>query len=223
MGDLTADQFVAELQRRLTSLDSTTALNAINAAIEQINRATSYTFNTNSASTILSVTASGGFAATAAVPANSDLGKEIAVFNANGTPVRRVSPSEFWMSQNYNIPVQSPVQYDCYTFAGPSVGGSMMFVPNASGNVTVFSTFQSTAISGAANSALPRDFDRLIVDLAEAEERRIYDIGDWATLYARAKEDLKLLADAYKTMTNEPAGVTESANKVEEEQKLGRA
>lgn len=161
-------------------------------------------------------------------PSDMDPGKAKLVLNSDGSPVQHVPLSEFWASFNYESTVESGA-YDTYSIITDNTSNppshTFVFFPAPSGSVTLYyhRILQDLTLGGTL-TMFPRDFDDLIVDLAEAEERRIYDIGDtWQLLLARAQDQIKVLIDGYRSMTGQPAMVTESAAKIQESTQTGRA
>lgn len=215
MGDLTAAQMVTELQRRVTQISSTDALAAIQRAIRWSNRQGSFTFQLSDP-TSWNVTSTGIFA----IPVTMDVGKAHVLINANGTPIRKVGIQDIWVSGNYNL--AADVAFDVYTVTQ----ASFLFYPTQSTTKAVVAVFhlKTVDISGSAKANLPRDFDDLIIDLAEAEERRVYDVGDtWSTMLARSQDQIKALLDGYRSTTMEPMPTSEAAIVTSEKTQIGRA
>lgn len=217
MGALTAAQMLTELQRRITQLNATDGAAAINRAVRWINRQGSFTFQV-SAPTTLAITVATGLATT---PATMDVGKAHVIYNPNGTPIRRVGVQDVWQSSNFNVPAGTG--WDCYTITGANL---VFFPAGASQPTPVNIIFHAitTDISGAQVANTPKDFDDLIIDLAEAEERRVYDVGeDWAQLLARSQDQAKVMLDGYRSTTMEAMTGTEAKLATEEKLSTGRS
>lgn len=215
MGDLTATQLTTELQRRVSQVSSTDALAAVQRAIRWINRQGSYTFQLNSFQT-WNVTSSAVYT----IPTDMDTGKAHTLLNPSGLPVRKVGVQDSWISGNYNLPADKG--FDCYIITKVS----FLFFPAQTATTAVAALYhlRTVDISGSTTSNLPRDFDDLIVDLAEAEERRVSDVGDtWPQILARCQDQIKTLLDGYRSVSQEPMPTTEAAGVVVEKTQIGRA
>jgi hypothetical protein len=210
VGAKTHTQLVTELQRRVTQISSTDAGEAINRALRWINRQGSYTFQVKDPTT-LSVTASTGVATT---PADMDVGKGHVVYGTNGLPVRKVGIQDVTESLNFNV--VSTIGWDCYIITQTK----MVFFPAATGqpaSVNIVYHLTTTDITGSGVSNLPKDFDDLIIDLAEAEERRIYDVGEiWPQMLARAQDQIRVLLDGYRSTSLQPMMATEAQQAIQE-------
>lgn len=232
MGLKSGQQLVDELTRRLTNLDRTTALEALNRAQKWCVRQGSFQFMMT---TVPYTFSSGGgileqvgqMAAKAQISLPMDPGKAKMVFNLDGTPIRHVPFDEFWQSVNYNIPTGT--MYDTYTvktqFYSNAPVHTFYFLPNVDGDAVIYyhSILGEIADGGGSYSELPNDFDDLLVDLAEAEERRIYDIGDsWQLLLQRSQEQIKLLLDGYRSSTQQETNLSDATVKAQETAQLGR-
>lgn len=215
MGDLTATQMVTELQRRITQLSAPDALAAVNRAIRWINRQGSFTFQLNTPQS-WSVTSTAVYN----IPSDMDIGKAHLLLNPNGTPIRKIGVHDAWVSKNYNIPPDKG--FDTYHLTQTTVN----FGPAQSGTTTVTAHYhlKTANISGSTAANLPRDFDDLIIDLAEAEERRIMDVGEiWPQVLARCQDQIKTMLDGYRSVSMEPMPTTEAAGAVQEKTQIGRA
>lgn len=215
MGTKTHAQMVTELQRRVSQLPSADAGEAINRSIRWINRQGSYSFQVADPTTL--VVANNGVTAQ---PATMDVGKAHVIYNPNGHPVRKFGIQDAWMTGNYNT--LAGIGYDSYIITQ----SKLVFYPAINPGLTVTIIYHSitTDISGAQTSNLPRDFDDLIIDLAEAEERRIWDVGDnWPQLLARAVDQIKVLLNGYVSVSLEPMPLTEAQQVTIEKTQVGRA
>lgn len=219
MGAMNVTTMVTELQRRVVQLSSADATAAINRAVRWVNRQGSYTFQVSDPTT-LAVTAATGLATT---PATMDVGKAHMIYNLTGTPVRKIGVQEAWQTLNYNTP--NGVGWDCYTFTGTKI---VFFPAHASQPTSVNIIFHATTtdISGGQFTNLPKEFDDLIIDLAELEERRIYDVGEaahWMTMMARSQDQIKTLLDGYRSVTQQPMTGAEGDLAIQERMNKGRA
>lgn len=214
MGDLTATQMVAEVQRRVTQISPADALASVQRAVRWINRQGSFTFQLVDPEP-WTVTTTGVYA----IPVTMDVGKAHVLMNPSGSPIRRVGVQDIWLAMNYNLP--GDLGFDIYTVTSTS----FLFFPVQTANRVVSATYhkRTVDISGATKANLPRDFDDLIIDLAEAEERRVYDVGDtWSTMLARSQDQIKTLLDGYRSTTMEPMPTSEAALSSQEKQTVGR-
>jgi hypothetical protein len=216
MGAMTAAQMQTELARRVTQLAATDALAAVNRAIRWVNRQGSYTFQV-APPTTLAVPANG----IATTPVTMDVGKAHVIYNTNGIPVSRVGVHDVWRSSNYNTP--TGINYDAYTITGAAI----VFFPAIAGGgtVNIIHHMITTDIAGAQTANTPKDFDDLILDLAEGEERRIYDVGAadlWLQMTARSQDQIKTLLDGYRSVTQNPMMGTEATQAVQEKMTQGR-
>lgn len=231
MGALTGAAMVLEVQRRVPQLSSAQALAALNREIRWIHRQGSFQFEI-AAPAALTVTAAGGglLMATAPLPVAMDVGKAKLIANANGTPIRRISVQDVSELTNFNTPSALNTRYHSYFIQSENstspVVHTAYFLPNFTGSAVIHyhRLSQDIADSGSSFTTLPRDFDDLLLDLAESAERRIFDIGNtWDELYKRSAQDALALLDGYKSMSIQEGGVTESVAQVQQETQTGRA
>lgn len=219
MGSMSFTTMQTELQRRVQQLGATDAGSAINRAIRWTNSLGAYSFQLQTPTT-LAVTSTGNIAA----PADFDPGKPCYCANPNGTPIRFGPPTDVWETQGLNTIVDSGFDR-FYIQVGATTTHTLYFWPVQTGTTTVtFIYHKITAdIAGATTSNLPRDFDDLIIDLAEAEESRIFDKGEvWAGLLQRSQERTKSLLDAYRSERIATGLSSENAAVVQEKTSVGR-
>jgi len=220
MGDITYNGFVAELQRRISGISSANAGAAVNRAIRNINGRGAYTFQLVDKTTVSVATTGLG-----TTPSNLDAGKPIYVeHTATGTPVRRKSVTDLWLGNNYNTNTNSGFEGYLLIVASAPPHQIRVF-PAPTGAPESFSLVYhkiSADISGTTVANLPRDFDDLVVDLAEASEKRIYDVGtDWPTLMQAAEARLSALLDAYRSETIIQGLSSEAQESIAEKTKVG--
>lgn len=218
MGALTLANMNTELLRRLTNLDSTSANAALNRAIRYINRQGSFTFQLSDKTT-LSVTNTGIVNS----PGDLDPGKAMYLENPNGSPIDRIAISDAWTAQNYNT--YADAGFTGYALIVASAAPHQFrFFPTLSTTkvVTLFyHKVVATVSSGVTN--LPSDFDDLVIDLAEAEERRIYDVGSaWPKLMDRSMEQIKALLEGYRTQKTTSGTDTENQVLVQAKTQVGK-
>lgn len=223
MGVLTCTQMQAELARRVTQLPvgaASLSEAAINRAIKEVNSLGSYSFQLATSST-LSVTTTG----VVATPVDFDPGKAHQLIDTvSNQAIRLIPPTDIWASQGYNT--ISDTGYDTYYIqVGSGTAHNFVMFPAQATTHTVAIYYHKITvdITGAGVSNLPRDFDDLIIDLAESEERRIYDVGDaWPQLRERTIKKIETLLDGYRTETIQAGKQSEAAELVTEKTKLGR-
>lgn len=225
---------IDELIRRITNLDRTTALAALNRAQKWCLRQGTFQFQ-QAAPVTLTITAQVApqQAARAVLSQASNLppmdaGKAKMMLNPDGSPVVHVPWSDFWSALNFNLPAS--VMYDAYTVMTTvnqtDVTNTFYFFPNVTGTTQLYYHKMSTELTDSATSfsTLPPDFSDLLVDLAEAEERRIYDVGDtWQLLMQRSQDQIKVLLDGYRSETIQPTSLSDAQAKIQESTQLGRA
>lgn len=219
MGNLTCNEMVTELQRRITQLSFTSATAAVNWAIRWINRQGSYTFQSSGSVPNLSVANGTGLAV---APADMDMGKAHIITDVDtGLTIPKVALQDSTTDDISSIPINIPL------FAYYTVRVNVFhFKPIFSVAKLVQLEYHvlSQDISGATQSQLPRDFDDLIVDLAEARERRIYDVGDqWVQLLAMVQDQIKVMLDGYRSTSMQVEPMAEAALAAQEKSVIGRA
>lgn len=219
MGALTCTQLETELSRRISQLSAADLNAAINRAIRWINSQGSYVFQMTGPLTV--TTDGSGFVA---LNPNVDIGKAKYFENPDGTPINRASTFDPWLSANYNLSTSGVESgFDRYFLRGTDAP-EIRFFPQLASSIQVNYYFhtKTVSISGASLSNLPADFDDVIVDMAEAEERRIYDVGEiWPQMLARSQDRILKLLDGYKSPTMEPTMVSEAAQAVQEKASIG--
>lgn len=231
MGDLTSTQMQTELVRRVSQLSQgagSAALDAINRAIRWINRQGSYTFQLVADGATLTVPIS---PAKVNAPSDLDPGKALLISNVTngaGLPIVKGSITDLWETRNFSggIADDGFDRYLLVASASSAVPSVFHFFPSQSAQADVLVRYHKLTVDladGAVKSNLPRDFDDLVIDMAEAEERRINDIGDtWNQMYARCQDQIKLLLNAYKSETILPGLETEAAELNQEKTQVGR-
>lgn len=225
MGALTSLQMQAELAVRVTQVptgSSSRAEAAINRALRWVNRQGAYTFQL-SAPTALTPTTTAGVTSVA-TPADFDPGKALLLMNASGTAIQKAAITDIDSTQNYNT--ISSTDFDQYYLVAASSGASTIYLyPSIASPVAVTLVYHKVTadITGAQVSNLPRDFDDLLIDFAEAEERRVYDVGDaWPQLMERSQSQAKLLLEAYRSAIEIQGLVSEAVAETGAKTQVGR-
>lgn len=218
MGLKTLAQMNAELTRRITSLSSADANAALNRAVQFINRQGSFSFQLASQTTF-----STDGTTNVNTPNDLDPGKAMYLQNANGSPIQRIPISDAWMTQNYNTYADAGFS-GFILIVAPAAPHQFRLYPSVSAAQTVTLIYHKVVAnitSGVTN--LPQDFDDLVIDLAEAEERRIFDIGNaWPALLSRSMEQIKALLEGYRTQKAEAGTDSENAALVQSQTKVGK-
>ncbi|MGH9845206.1 MAG: hypothetical protein ACREEM_41345 [Blastocatellia bacterium] len=218
MGAMTLLVARTELQRRVTQLSNTDANAAINRAVRWCNRQGSFTFQLSDPTTLTVAAATG----LATIPVTMDTGKAHLFYNTNGVPVRRVGVQDVWQSFNFKLPTDAG--WDIYIITQTTI----VFFPAVAGQPTtvnaIFHRLTTDLVVDGDKNSLPRDFDDLVIDFAEAEERRLWDVGeDWPQILARVQDQIKVLLDGYRSVTIEPMPASEAEHAVTQKLQVGRA
>jgi hypothetical protein len=82
----------------------------------------------------------------------------------------------------------------------------------------------STELTSAANQFFPTPncFDNLLIELAEAETRRIYGIAGWDIVQKRAESAIVSLLDPYRSTKNAAAGMVDQQKQTGERKLMGQ-
>lgn len=228
MGDKNSTQLQGELARRVTGLSTgagSAALEAINRAIRWINRQGSFSFQLVLPAVTITV-ASGG---TGTAPSDFDPGKLFHLNNATnglGLPIRKATLSDIWETRNFSSDFADS-GFDRYLLDVNVSPVQIGLYPSQSGPCDVALTYHKKTVDlpdgFGSFSNLPRDFDDLIVDLAEAEEKRINDVGNtWQLVLARCQDQTKELLNGYRTASLESGPETDAKEVVQQKTATGR-
>lgn len=231
MGDLNYGQMQTELRRRISQLNVEAAGNAINRAIRWINRQGSFSFQLSGAE-LLSVTndglSEGGDEVVSGVrveaPRTMDMGKAHFIrHEGTGLPVKKVGVQDLWMDQGYDFPDSMLNVISSYAIQNRNF--FFRRLPPSTQSLSIQFHKLTTDLGNVGDfSNLPRDFDDLVIDLAEAEERRIYDVGEvWVPLLARCQDQIRVLLDGYRSVSFEPMQGTEAVTSATEKTQTGQA
>lgn len=226
MGAMTSTQMQTELARRVTQVPtgaSSAAEAAINRAIRWINRQGSYTFQLSAPVGLTPASVTTAYSSTP-TPADFDPGKAFLLLGPNGNAIKQAPVSSLNEALNYNT--IGNTDFDTYYLQAAGSGASTLYLfPSITGSpsVTIIYHKVTADVTGSGTSNLPRDFDDLVIDLAEAEEKRIYDVGDaWPQLLARAQDQIRVLLDGYRTQTIETGMDSEAQQVNAEKAQVGR-
>jgi hypothetical protein len=203
-----------ELQRRLVNLDSTRAKAAINRAQRYIASADSLNFFATGGTLVVT-----GGLDIVALPATMDPGRAYVFFDANRKAIKSGGIQDFMRADGYNV--EADKGYDMHFIAARNV--RVRPIQSTDQTLSVLFHIIPTDYSADSDTGLmPVVFEELMIDFAEAAERRIYDIGDWATLWKLSLDRLNQLADGYRTVTQFGMPGKEAAAAIAERTKLGR-
>jgi hypothetical protein len=75
-------------------------------------------------------------------------------------------------------------------------------------------------ISGAQFFPTPNSFDNLMIELAEAEARRIYGLAGWDIIQKRAESAIVNLLDPYRSTKNAASGLVDQQKQTAERQMM---
>lgn len=166
--------------------------------------------------------------------------------------VNSIIPYKPWdesLDQQYAEVVAPPGLFSCWTFytnftvgAGPSFTRSYAYrgklYPSSAKptvttggflfNLAYHSDVSSVEFAATATATAPsyfptpNSFDTLIIELAEAEVRRIYGLAGWEIIQKRAESAVMNLLDSYRSTKNVLAGITDQQKQVGEKQMMAQ-
>ena len=231
MGSQVVSVHVAEIQRRITQISSPDALAAFNKASRWIEGRGSFIFQLSGSVLLTSSSASiidgpGTNFSQADLPLDFDPKKAILVANTSGLPIIPVPINRLWESFGLNNPDDQG--FTTYRITAKNILGEYMILlrPAQSSNVQVGIRYHSKPYTyGLGDTTrLPEELELLAIDLAEAEERRIYSVGDQ---WVKTRDDIRAVIDktldGYRSISEEGMPMEEAVAAVQEQTKLGRA
>ena len=166
--------------------------------------------------------------------------------------VLSIIPYKPWdetLDQQYAEVTAPPGLFSCWTFSTKfTVGAGPAYVPSyryearlyptsASPTVTtgafsfsfayhvdVSSTEYATTATAAAPNFFPtpNSFDNLLIELAEAEAKRIYGLAGWDVIQKRAESAIVNLLDSYRSTKNVLSGLTDQQKQVSEKKMMAQ-
>lgn len=80
----------------------------------------------------------------------------------------------------------------------------------------------STEYTGSSYFPTPNSFDNLLIELAEAEVRRIYGLAGWEIIQKRAESAIMNLLDSYRSTKNVLAGLQDQQKQVSEKKMMAQ-
>ena len=232
-GVTTTTQMVADLQQRIPmNLSSTYCMLRLNQAYQWIEQQGAFVWNILRDSITL-----GALATSCDVPDTMDVGKPwsiypwIDVVPGHEPPICAEIPyvpmDEIANHQIYHLPT-TPTLFSCHTLTNSGGLYKFRFAPSAAADVTpvpfmihfhqINPAISTPLTVGASKFPTPPAFDQVIVDLAEAEVRRIYRLSGWSDNIAKAQASAQLELDKYRSPKRDLAGLTEQSKEVQEKQ-----
>jgi hypothetical protein len=237
MSNLTSTtSMVAQLQTRVPiGLSSTFWMTKLNEAYRWISQKGNFIWDVKYANITLN-----SYVNTFSLPPTCDPGKPMvlvgplpdvpnAALELNS--VVTYVPWDVAMDQRYSEMSTIPGLVSCWTFATnftagppPTYGYTAYIFPldtvitNSQFRLVYHTDVASTEIPLAANQYFPtpNSFDNLLIELAEAEARRIYGLAGWDIIQKRAESAITSLLDSYRSTKNVLAGLTDQQKQVNE-------
>ncbi len=203
---LTIDQMAVQLQGRLPmNLTTSYCIQELNKAWRWIEQQGAFAWNL-----IVATPKMVASTTTITLPSDLDLGKPVYIYappylNYMHIPYK---PYDEWVLQQQFVMTQFPGLFACWTYYQTSVGVAnavATFVPVSAAPVidsnynVVYHHIVGRPIVSGQYFPTPDAFDDTIVDLAEAEIRRIYHLIRWDTAQTKAQSSAKLMLDAYRS------------------------
>jgi len=183
------------------------------------------------------------------LPSDCDPGKPMYVagpyeWSLFGQAIPSLIPYEPWdvtLNQQLAEVVAPPGMFSCFTVlttftAGPppvySYQGLLYPLSAKPTSATGTGAFNfiyhadvgSTEIAVASNQYFPTPncFDNLLIELAEAEARRIYGLAGWEIIQKRAETGILNLLDSYRSTKNVLAGLIDQQKQVSEKKLMAQ-
>jgi hypothetical protein len=239
---LSTSAMVAECQSRVPiGLDATFWMKKLNEAYRWICQKGNFIWELRSSD--INVTAFMNFFP---IPSDVNAGKPMylagPVVNLDPTAaelnslVPSVPWDEAWMQRASEMPL-IPGGVSCWSFRPNfSVGPPPVYTyfgyifpidaltASCSFRLIYHSDVSSTEFSSAANQFFPTPniFDNLLIELAEAEAKRIYGIAGWDIVQKRAESGIVSLLDPYRSTKNAIAGTVDQQKQTGERKLMGQ-
>ena len=230
-GLLSTNQMIADLQQRIPmGLSSTYCMSKLNYAYQWIEQQGAFTWNISRGAVVLSA----GTAITDA-PDDLDPGKpwslyphEAGEFEAVATEIPYCPVEDLALHQIYHLdPI--PGVFSVVTMVNDSGNYRFRFAPIAATDVSNNHNFTvyyhkinpillSPLTPGSATFPTPPAFDQSIVDIAEADIKRIYGLMGGDTALSKAQASAALLLDKYRSPKRDLAGLSEQSKEAQEHQ-----
>lgn len=245
---LSTSAMVTECQARVPiGLSSAYWMKRLNEAYRWISQKGNYIWDVKVGTATVAI---GG--TTFSLPADCDPGKPMwlagptsgGVGGTSSTGVfNNLIPYQPWdesLSQQYAEITAPPGLYSCWTFATFFVGTPPAYnylgelfpssaKPTAGTGAFTLSLYyhtdvNSTEYTSASNIYFPtpNSFDTLIIELAEAEAKRVYGIAGWDIVQKRAESAIVNLLDSYRSTKNVLSGLIDQQKQVSEKQMMSQ-
>lgn len=180
------------------------------------------------------------------LPLEADPGKPIYISGgpAGSPEIPTLIPFKAWdeATQNqYSEITTAPGAYSCWSLttfftAGPPPVYTyrvQLFpqeaMPTISSGAFTVQVFYHKDVSNAEYSAAsnvyfptPNSFDNLLIELAEAEARRIYGLAGWDLIQKRAESAIVNLLDSYRSTKNTLAGLVDQQKQATEKKLMAQ-
>lgn len=182
--------------------------------------------------------------ATIALPATCNIGKPMWIYgpisSVGGSPTLASDipfvPNSEAGSYNVSELTMPPGAFSCFTVIQTSVipGWFIQFYPTSavptitSGTMRYSLIFHLDAasmekpVSDVDYFPTPNCFDSLLIELAEAEARRIYGLAGWEIIQKRAESGIMSLLDPYRSTKNAVAGMADQQKQTGERKLMGQ-
>lgn len=246
MSNLTSTTaMVAQLQTRVPiGLSSTFWMTKLNEAYRWISQKGNFIWDLNG--TDVSVNAGVNYFD---IPSDCDPGKPMYVagpyaWSGTGDTMKSTIPYKPWdetLDQQFAEVTAPPGLFSCFTVltiftAGPPpvyAYQGVLYPESAKPTVTTgtgsFNFIYHADVSGteiplAANQYFPtpNSFDNLLIELAEAEARRIYGLSGWDVIQKRAESAIVNLLDSYRSTKNVLAGLVDQQKQATEKKLMAQ-
>ena len=221
---LSTQAMITELQARIPiNLDSIFCLMRLNSAYRWMDTQGSFIWNfikgslsllTNTLAVVLPTTAGSSY----------DPGRAAVMYGA-GFRLNYIPPED-WALQRPSSGISGGPFSAWTVYCVPATPAYWaIFAPDSAMNTTGATAFDfyyhrmtpAPLTSGASiYFPTPDCFDDLIVDMAEAETRRLYSLAGWEQIQQKATASAVLLLDQYRTTTESISGLTDSLKRREE-------
>lgn len=234
---LSTTQMVAQLQRNFPiGMGNVECIDFLNKGFRRINQMSKGGFIWQLKQGQITLPA--GAQVANALPSDFDAGKTAIVFGTTSTPTKTIipyrTPQEFVNEQHFPGTAQIGF-FSAWTFvpvftltAPTSYGWKAIFAPDDAfplglGGIVLplfyhAVSFQPFGVGATTYFPTPDEFDSFIVDLAEAEARRVYGAAGWEKVQGQATQALAEMIDTYRTDRQNLAGLADQVMQVQEKQ-----
>lgn len=242
---LSTSAMVTECQARVPiGLSSTFWMKKLNEAFRWISQKGNFIWDVKAGTATVLVGAS-----TFQLPTDCDPGKPMWLSGPTGGSVGSsgnflsmipYAPWDESLHQQFAEVVSPAGLYSCWTFAAYFTGTPPTYrymaelfpasaAPTAATGNFTFAMYYHTDVSATeyvsgANIFFPtpNSFDNLMIELAEAEARRIYGLAGFEMIQKRAESAIVNLLDSYRSTKNVLAGLTDQQKQVSERKMMAQ-